>query len=114
MLKSENDYHSMKTQCKKWHEILVGCLKDNSEILNINNLYEKMEKFGYDKRKGHLSALICAGQVTRKEALEELKYPSVTVGEISNLKEYVANKFEISIKDLDELFNKPNKNLKNN
>ena len=69
------------------------------------------EKFGYDKRKGHLSALICAGQVTRKEALEELKYPSVTVGEISNLKEYVANKFEISIKDLDELFNKPNKNF---
>lgn len=69
------------------------------------------EKFGYDKRKGHLSALICAGQVTRKQALEELQYPSVTEGEINNLKEYVANKFEILIKDLDEIFNKPNKNF---
>ena len=58
MLKSENDYHSMKTQCKKWHEILVGCLKDNNEILNINNLYEKMEKFGYDKSKLTLKNLI--------------------------------------------------------
>ena len=58
MLKSENDYNSMRTQCKKWHEILIECLKDHSEILNINNLYEKMEKFGYEKSKLTLKNLI--------------------------------------------------------
>lgn len=30
------------------------------------------EKFGVDKRKSHLSMLICSGQMTRGEALEEL------------------------------------------
>jgi N-acetyl sugar amidotransferase len=35
-------------------------------------------KFGYDKRKCHLSALICSGQLTREEALEKLKEPLET------------------------------------
>jgi hypothetical protein len=30
-------------------------------------------KFGVDKRKAHLSNLICSGQITKAEALEELK-----------------------------------------
>jgi hypothetical protein len=29
-------------------------------------------KFGYDKRKAHLSSLICAGETSREEALSEL------------------------------------------
>jgi N-acetyl sugar amidotransferase len=33
------------------------------------------EKFGYDKRKAHLSSLIVSGQLSRDEALEELKKP---------------------------------------
>lgn len=32
-------------------------------------------KFGVDKRRAHLSNLICSGQITRHEALEELKKP---------------------------------------
>jgi len=30
-------------------------------------------KFGYDTRKSHLSSLICAGEITREAALEELR-----------------------------------------
>lgn len=36
-------------------------------------------KFHIDKRRGHLSTLICSGEITREEALEEIKkdpYPS--------------------------------------
>ena len=33
------------------------------------------EKFGYDKRKMHLSTLICSGQITREEALREIAAP---------------------------------------
>jgi hypothetical protein len=29
-------------------------------------------KFGFDKRRGHLSTLICSGQLTREEALAEM------------------------------------------
>jgi len=67
------------------------------------------QKFGYDKRKGHLSALICAGQMTRENALAELSQPPLSEAEINNLKEYVADKFEVTVGTLDELFRKPNK-----
>lgn len=41
------------------------------------------EKFGFDKRKPHLSSLIVSGQITRKEALDELEknpiYPELGI-----------------------------------
>ena len=35
--------------------------------------YWLLEKFGYDKRKAHLSSLVITNQMTREEALDELK-----------------------------------------
>jgi N-acetyl sugar amidotransferase len=35
-------------------------------------------RFGFDKRRSHFSALICSGQMTREEALIELKKPAYT------------------------------------
>ena len=32
-------------------------------------------RFGYDKRKVHLSSLICSGELTREQALRELRQP---------------------------------------
>lgn len=69
------------------------------------------EKFGYDKRKGHLSALICAGQVTRDDALDELKKPPISAVETQNLKEYVADKFDITTQQIDEWFVQPNQSF---
>ncbi len=37
--------------------------------------YILVEKFGVDKRKAHLSNLICSGQITRPQALEEINKP---------------------------------------
>lgn len=37
--------------------------------------YVLVEKFGFDKRKAHLASLINSGQITKKEALEELSKP---------------------------------------
>lgn len=42
------------------------------------------QKFGYDKRKPHLSSLIHSNQMTRDEALEELKKPLVCEDRISS------------------------------
>ncbi|MEI8321159.1 MAG: N-acetyl sugar amidotransferase [Alphaproteobacteria bacterium] len=69
------------------------------------------QKFGYDKRKGHLSALICAGQISRDEAFQELAVAPIAKNDIKNLKAYVAEKFEISIEELDKLFNQPNRSF---
>jgi N-acetyl sugar amidotransferase len=38
-------------------------------------VYYLPKKFGYDKRKCHLSALISSGQMTREEALKKLEEP---------------------------------------
>ena len=69
------------------------------------------EKFGYDKRKGHLSALICAGQVSREQALAELAKPALAANDVANMKEYVADKFEISVVELDAIFKQENRSF---
>lgn len=38
--------------------------------------YYLIRRFNVDKRKAHLSSLICSQQITREEALEELKKPA--------------------------------------
>jgi N-acetyl sugar amidotransferase len=73
--------------------------------------YWLLQKFGFDKRKGHLSALICAGQISRKEALKELSQPPLSENDIRNLKEYVADKFETTVEILDSLFKKENRSF---
>jgi len=64
-----------------------------------------VKKFGVDKRKAHLSNLICSGQLTREEALAELKeepYPSELQLED---REYVRKKWGMSVEDFDMYFN---------
>ncbi len=60
-------------------------------------------KFNIDKRKAHLSNLICSGQLTRKEALEELKKPLYDPTELKNDKEYVVKKLGFTMEEFDEL-----------
>jgi N-acetyl sugar amidotransferase len=68
-------------------------------------------KFNVDKRKAHLSSLICCGQTTRKEALQELKKPLTSKEEIENDKAYVAKKLDISVKELESILKLPPKNF---
>ena len=56
------------------------------------------EKFKVDKRKAHLSTLICSGQITREQALEELNQPIYDAEQLIIDKEFVLKKL-----DLDEI-----------
>jgi N-acetyl sugar amidotransferase len=70
------------------------------------------KKFGYDKRKAHLSNLICSGQLTRNEALEELKkspYPSKEMERED--KEYVIKKFELTTEQFEAIMTLPKKTI---
>ena len=53
-------------------------------------------KFGFDKRKSHLSSLICSGEITRAEALEKLKSPAYLPDIQEQDCEYVAKKLSFS------------------
>lgn len=64
-------------------------------------------KFGIDKRKAHLSTLICSGQITREKALEELKQELYNPVELESDKEYVLKKFGITNKEFEEIMKTP-------
>lgn len=57
-------------------------------------------RFGYDIRKAQLSSLVTTGQMTRDEALEILKNPSLSDEESKELFKQIANKLEISEEEL--------------
>ena len=64
-------------------------------------------KFGYDKRKAHLSSLVVAGQLSREEAFEALKKPLYTGNELAEDKAFIAKKLGISEQELEELIHQP-------
>lgn len=64
-------------------------------------------KFGFDKRKAHLSSLIVAGQITRDEALNELKKPLYDEMELRMDIEYLIRKFDISEDEFNNIMNGP-------
>ena len=56
-------------------------------------------KFGFDKRKPHLSSLIVSGQISREEALKELDKPLYDEKELQEDKEYIAKKLGLEIEE---------------
>jgi N-acetyl sugar amidotransferase len=69
-------------------------------------------KFGYDKRKAHLSSLIVSGQTTREKALEEITKPLYDEVELQEDKEYVLKKLGITSDEWDNIMELPNKTYK--
>ena len=67
------------------------------------------KKFNYDKRKMHLSNLICAGQITRDYALEKLKENLFTDHELKEMINYVCDKLDITVKEFNDLMTLPNR-----
>jgi len=65
------------------------------------------EKFKIDKRKAHLSTLICSGQITKEEALAELEQPIYPPSELKDDKEYVIKKLGLTEEEFDEIMSRP-------
>lgn len=69
-------------------------------------------KFGYDKRRAHLSSLIVSKQLSREEALQEMEqeiYPNNA--HIEDM-EYVAKKLGITLAEFKKIIEMPNKSYK--
>ncbi|MEO7534683.1 MAG: N-acetyl sugar amidotransferase [Ferruginibacter sp.] len=64
-------------------------------------------KFGVDKRKAHFSTLICSGQMSREEALEEIKNPPYDEKQLKIDKEFILKKLGLSEQEFDALMKLP-------
>lgn len=64
-------------------------------------------KFGYDKRRPHLSSLIVSGQITREVAVEKLKEPLYDPGELEIDIAFFCKKLRISVNQFNELMQAP-------
>ena len=54
------------------------------------------QKFGWDKRRDHISSLIVGGEMSREEGLREIQVPASSQNELEEEKEYVLKKLDIS------------------
>lgn len=66
-------------------------------------------KFGYDKRRGHLSTLICSGEITRDQALEELEQPICPPELLRADREFVIKKLGLTEAEFEEILALPPK-----
>jgi N-acetyl sugar amidotransferase len=66
-------------------------------------------RFGYEKRRAHLSSLIMTGQLGRAEALDRISRPEMDEMFLRQEFEYVAHKLDLTVDELQALFESPKK-----
>lgn len=69
------------------------------------------QKFGFDKRRAHLSSLIVAGQMARVDALTELQAPLYDLTELQQDKTYIAKKLGITLQAFESLIRLKNRDF---
>ena len=70
-------------------------------------------KFGFDRRKAHFSSLILTGQMTREEALNRISKPELSEEFLKQEFKYVADKLDLTLDQLQEIFDGENKTFHN-
>jgi N-acetyl sugar amidotransferase len=64
-------------------------------------------KFGFDKRRPHLSTLICSGQITRDEALAEMEKPPYPSDLLRSDMQFVKKKFGLTDEEFKVILHAP-------
>jgi len=78
-----------------------------SKITGFVQSYILPVKFQIDYRRATLSSQICAGEMTREEAMEILKTPPFDAARVPEEKVYVAKKFGITLEEMDAILAAP-------
>ena len=65
------------------------------------------EKFGFDKRRAHLSTLILSGQMDRSDALAEMETPPYTPELLAEDRAFVVKKFGMADEEFDAIIRQP-------
>ena len=69
--------------------------------------YYLPRKFGFDKRKAHLSSLILSDQLTREKAIDELEHPDYDEALARQDHEFIAKKLGLTTEQFDEIIARP-------
>lgn len=88
-----------------------------SRFTKFVECYWLPKKFGFERRKAHLSSLILTDQMTRDEALARIENPEIDEETMRQDFEYVAKKLDLTVDEFQELFdgeNKTYRDYKNN
>lgn len=83
-----------------------------SRFTKFFQAYYLPTKFGYDKRRAHLSSLVLSGSISREAALEETKKEIYSENELVDDIEYIAKKLDMDVAELRDLIQQPNKSYK--
>lgn len=78
-----------------------------SVFTRFYQVYILPRKFGIDKRRSHLSTLICAGQLTRQEAIKELEQEPTDAERLAADKEFVLKKLGLSEAEFEGIMRTP-------
>jgi N-acetyl sugar amidotransferase len=109
------DYHPYdKEKAKKiiaekinWRD--YGGKHHESRFTKFFQAYWLPSKFGFDKRRAHLSSMIVSGQINRDEALKEMEKPLYDMQELKEDIEFLAKKMGLSVNEFKEIMKEPNK-----
>jgi N-acetyl sugar amidotransferase len=80
-----------------------------SRFTRFVECYWLPKKFGYERRKAHLSSLVLTGQMTRDEALQRVATPELDDRTMREEFEFVAKKLSLTPVELQALFDGENR-----
>jgi N-acetyl sugar amidotransferase len=95
---------TLKRECG-W--VYYGGKHYESAFTKFYQAYILPTKFGVDKRRVHISALIRTGEMSREAGLAELELPLYAPDELRQEKEYVLKKFGFSEIEFDRIMAEP-------
>jgi hypothetical protein len=73
--------------------------------------YILTRKFGADKRRAHISTLICSGEMTREQGLAALKEPNCDPQLLRQDREFVIKKLGLSEESFEQIMRLPKKTI---
>jgi N-acetyl sugar amidotransferase len=91
----------------EWRD--YGGKHHESNYTKIYQAYILPKKFGFDKRRAHLSSMVVAGQISRENALEKMQEHLYAKDKLEDDLNYLTNKFSISRSDFDNIMASPKK-----
>ncbi|HPP88345.1 MAG TPA: hypothetical protein PLM75_10855 [bacterium] len=90
----------------------------NYKIKHFESIYTRFfqdyilpKKFNIDKRRAHLSALICSNQITRTEALNQIQSNTYPIELQQEDQEYVLKKLGLTESEFEKIMNSPIKSF---
>lgn len=101
----KKDTKKLLTQELSWQD--YGGKHYESIFTRFYQAYILPRKFNIDKRKAHLSSLICSGQITREEAISEMQKDLYTDQELKRDREYVLKKLGLTNGELEAIMSLP-------